>query len=231
MQLTSPTNNSVVSGTITLSCAVTSNVEWINLDVNNGSYASGSAYEPSYTTTWNSAKVANGSHSIECNGYGSSGSLLGSATATIIVSNGVSTATPTSTPTPSSTPTPVGCTTIPGTNAAVGAACFSSSSYPTLRNPQNPVDYGADNAGVKDSTAAISNALAAGDAYFSAPGTYLVSLSSGHGIIPPAGRIIKCAPGVTLIERAEYSDGGNDVAILSLQNGGNTVVGCNYPGW
>jgi hypothetical protein len=263
VQLTSPTNNAVISGTITLSCAVSSNVEWINLDIDSSFYASGSEYESSYTTSWNSAKVANGSHSIECNGYASNGSLVGTGTATIIVSNAVPTATPTSSPTPTSTPTPtpistptptatptptptrtatptptptatptppIGCTDIPGTNTPVGVACFPSSAYPTLRNPQNPVSYGADNTGVNDSTTAIDNALAAGDAYFSTPGTYLVSLSSGHGIIPPAGRNIECAPGVTLVEHAEYSDGGNDVGILSLQNGSNTVVGCNFQG-
>jgi hypothetical protein len=99
-----------------------------------------------------------------------------------------------------------------------------------LNNPQNPAAYGADKTGSNDSTPAINAALAAGDAYFSTPGTYLVSLNSGHGIVPPAGRKIECVPGVTLIERAEYSDGGNDVGILSLENGGNTVVGCNFQG-
>ena len=252
VQLTSPANNSIVSGTITLSCTVSSNVQWINIDVDNNFYASGSAYQRSYATTWNSSQVANGSHSIECNGYGSNGSLVGNGTAGIIVSNGASTpsATPPSTPTPiptqTSTPTPTptlsptptpspspaakGCTTIPGTNIPVGAACFPSSSYPTLNNPQNPVNYGADPRGANDSTAAIENALAQGDAYFSTPGIYLVSLSSGHGIVPSAGRTIACAPGVTLIERSEFSDSGNDVGILSLQNGSNTVVGCDFQG-
>jgi Bacterial Ig domain len=144
MKLTAPANNAVV-GTISLSCTVPSNVEWINLDADNNFYASGSAYATSYTTTWNSTSVANGSHSIGCAGYGSNGALLGNSIANITVSNSVATR----------TTTPVGCTTIPGTNTPVGTACFPKSSYPTLNNPENPVNYGADQTGVNDSTAAI----------------------------------------------------------------------------
>jgi hypothetical protein len=226
VQLTAPANGTVVSGTISISCEVSSDVEWINLDIDSHFYGSGSRYELSYTTSWNSASVANGSHTIQCNGYNSDGSLLGSPIAYITVNN--SAATPTPTPTPAPTPNPVGCTTIPGTDTPVGAACFPSSSYPTLNNAQNPVNYGADPSGANDSTAAINSALAVGDAYFSTPGTYLVSLSSGHGVIPPAGRTIECAPGVTLIERTENC--GTDCGILSLQEGGNTVVGCDLQG-
>jgi hypothetical protein len=119
---------------------------------------------------------------------------------------------------------------MPGTNTPVGAACFSTSSYPALNNPQDPVNYGADNTGVNDSTAAINKALAAGDTYLATPGTYLVSLSSGKGVIPPAGRTIECAPGVTLIERAENPCNGHDCGILTLLNDGNTVVGCDFQG-
>lgn len=238
VQLTTPANNAVVRGTISISCSASSNVRWINLDVDSNYYASAPDYAPSYTTTWNSAGVRDGSHTIQCNGYASNGTLRGNSTANITVSNGATTPTPTPTPaptstptpTPSATPTPTGCNTIPGTNTPVGAGCFPSSSYPALNNPQNPVTYGADKTGSNDSTAAINAALAAGDAYFSTPGTYLVSLSSGHGIVPPAQRTIECAPGVTLIEHAEYSNGGGDVGILSLENSGNTVVGCNFQG-
>jgi len=209
---------------------VASNVQRINLDVDNGYYASAPDWAISYTTTWNSASVANGSHSIECNGYASNSSLVGTSAANITVSNGGVNPTPTPTPTPTSkpTPTPIGCSTIPGTNTPVGAVCFPSSSYPTLNNPQDPVNYGADKTGVNDSTDAINNALGAGDAYFSTPGTYLVSLSTGQGIIPPAGRTIECAPGVTLIERAENGCNGHDCGILSLLNGGNTIVSCDF---
>src|SRR5262249_16298107 len=155
------------------SCAVSSNVKWINLDVDYNFYASGSAYARSYTTTWNSASVANGSHTIQCNGYGSNGALLGNPTAHITVSNGA-TPTPTPTPTPpppppppatvgpspTPTPNPVGCTTIPGTSTPVGAGCLPTASYPVLANPQDPVNYGADPTGASDSTAAIKSAMA-----------------------------------------------------------------------
>jgi hypothetical protein len=112
----------------------------------------------------------------------------------------------------------------------VGAPCLPPSLYPSLHNPQDPVAYGADSTGVTDSTAAINSALANGDAYFTMPGTYLVALSSGHGIIPPAGRTIECVPGVTLIETAQNPTHGNDGGILSLQKGGNTVIGCDFKG-
>ena len=123
------------------------------------------------------------------------------------------------------------CTDIPGTNIPVGAACFGASSYPTLTNPHDPINYGADNTGVNDSTAAINSAFSAGgDVQFATAGTYLVALSSGHGIVPPPNRILECAPGVavTLIERSENC--GNDCGILALQNGGNTAVGCDFQG-
>jgi hypothetical protein len=222
VQLTSPSNGAAVSGTINLSCSVPSSVEWINLDVDGYFYASGSAWVPSYTTTWNSASVGNGSHSITCAGYASTGALVGNSIANITVGGSSSTSPP------PAGPTGANCTTIPGTSTPVGASCFPSSSYPALNNPQNPVSYGADSSGYNDSTAAINAALANGDAYFSTPGTYLVSLSSGHGIKPPAGRTIECAPGVTLIQNAQYAS--NDVGILSLEYGGNTVVGCNFQG-
>jgi hypothetical protein len=128
--------------------------------------------------------------------------------------------------------TTFGCPTIPGTNTPVGAACFPKSAYPTLNNPQNPVNYGADKTGVNDSTAAINAALAVGDAYFSTPGFYLVALDHlYYSIVPPPGRTIECVPGVTLIA-AMTSDpcGGNDCGILSLLKGGNTVVGCDFQG-
>lgn len=226
VQLSSPANNAVVSGTVTISCSVSSNVEWINIDVDGATYAGPSAWASSYTTTWNSASVANGSHTIQCNGYGSDNSWLGDPIAQVTVANGTASAAPVSTP----ASTPSGCSTIPGTSTPVGAACFASSSYPALNNPQNPVNYGADNTGVNDSTAAINAALAAGDAYFSTPGTYLVSLNSGRGVVPPAGRTIECAPGVTLIERSENSCGNHDCGILALLYGGNTVVGCDFRG-
>jgi hypothetical protein len=83
VQLTAPANGATVSGTISLSCTVPSNVAWINIDVDYGFYATGSYYETTYSTNWNSASVANGSHTIQCNGYASNGSLLGNPVANI----------------------------------------------------------------------------------------------------------------------------------------------------
>jgi hypothetical protein len=233
VQLTAPANDAVVSGTITLSCTVPSTVRWINLDIDENYYASAPDWASSYTTAWSSASVYNGSHQVECNGYGSNGSLIGASAANINVNNGGNspppTPTPASTTTPTATPTPVGCKNIPGTNTPVGAPCFPSSSYPSLKNPEDPINYGADKTGVNDSTAAINAALSAGDVYFKTPGTYLVNQNNGL-IIPPAGRAIECAHGVTLVEQAENGCSGHDCGILTLYNGGNTVVGCDFQG-
>jgi hypothetical protein len=234
VQETAPANNAVVSGTISLSCSVPSSVRWINIDIDENYYASAPDWASSYTTAWNSASVSNGSHQVECNGYASDSSMVGAGVVNITVSNGSSTSAstpaPAPTPPPASAPAPSGCKTIPGTNTPVGAVCFPSSSYPALNNPHDPVSYGADKTGGSDSTSAISAALAAGDAYFATPGTYLVSLSNGRGVIPPAGRTIECTPGVTLIERGEDPCNGHDCGILTLLNGGNTVVGCDFQG-
>jgi large repetitive protein len=106
VQLTAPANGAMVSGTITVSCAASPKVKWINLDVDRRFYASGSAYAPSYSTTWNSKSVADGSHTIQCNGYGANGALVGNPTAHITVSNDVSIPTRTLAPTLTPAPTP-----------------------------------------------------------------------------------------------------------------------------
>jgi hypothetical protein len=119
------------------------------------------------------------------------------------------------------------CTQIPGTSTGVGAACIARSSFPALHNPQNPISYGADPTGAEDSTTAFQNAVNIGDVYVSQAGTYLINLPTGHGIIPPAGRNIECAPGVTLKTTLH---GGHDTGILHLASDNVTVAGCDFQG-
>ena len=171
-----------------------------------------------------------GAYSLTTTPYmGSSGS--GGAGKSMSISFSVVDPTPTPistpTPTPSPTPTPVGCTHIPGTSTAVGAACFSLSSCPTLNSPQDPVTYGADKTGTSDSGSAFTSALAAGDLYISEPGTYLVNGSGQGGLRPPAGRQIQCAPGVTL---KTTNEGSHDNGIFMVVNNNNTICGCNFVG-
>jgi hypothetical protein len=133
----------------------------------------------------------------------------------------------TPTPTPSPTPTPVGCTHIPGTSTAVGAACFSLSSCPALNSPQDPVTYGADKTGTRDSGSAFTSALAAGDLNISEPGTYLINSSQG-GIQPPAGRQIQCVAGVTL--KSTETQTAHDAGIFMIVHNNNTICGCTFTG-
>ena len=139
------------------------------------------------------------------------------------------TATRTASATPTATATPSGCQTIPGTSTRVGAACFPRTSCPALNNPQDPVSYGADKTGNDDSTSAFQSAVNAGDLYVSEAGTYLINLTTGgHGVVPPAGRNVVCAAGVTL--KTTLHTGGHDTAIIAVQNSNTTVCGCDFQG-
>jgi hypothetical protein len=104
-KIMAPVDNSVVQNTVIISTAVSSQVQWINLYVD-GNYITSS---PPYNFTWNSTKVANGSHTISIEAFNnSSGSRteVGSDSVTVDVENGTSTSTPTGTATPTPTPIP-----------------------------------------------------------------------------------------------------------------------------
>ncbi len=93
----SPVNDSVVQNTVIISTAVSSQVQWINLYVD-GNYIVSS---PPYNFTWDSTKVANGSHTISIEAFSSSSGTrieVGSDSITVDVENGTSTSTPTPTP-------------------------------------------------------------------------------------------------------------------------------------
>jgi hypothetical protein len=115
------------------------------------------------------------------------------------------------------------CMNIPSTYMPVGAACFPRSLCPNLINPQDPVVYGADKTGSADSTAPFQRAANRGDLFVSRAGSYLINGS----VIPPAGRRVECAAGVTLKTTLHNNI---DSGILTLRNNNVTVCGCDFQG-
>ena len=85
--ITAPANGTSVSSTVSISAAMSSPTAWINLYIDGHYYASG----PPTSVSWNSASVANGSHTISARAYASGGSLLGSSAVSVSVANGSST--------------------------------------------------------------------------------------------------------------------------------------------
>lgn len=83
VQITTPSNNASVSGGVTITVQKTAAVSWVNIYID-GIYTASS---PPLTFTWNTIAVANGSHTVLVRGYNSSGTLLGTATATVNVAN------------------------------------------------------------------------------------------------------------------------------------------------
>ena len=89
------------------------------------------------------------------------------------------------TPTPASDPTP---TPDPAPDPSAAPTPLGGITPPTLVNPQNPLNHGADSTGIADSTSAFQAALNAGDVQVSA-GTYYIA---GH-LNWPSGRHMQCA--------------------------------------
>jgi hypothetical protein len=138
-KITSPVNNSVVQNKVIITTAVSSQVQWINLYVD-GNYITSS---PPYNFTWDSTKVANGSHTVSIKAFSSaSGSRteVGSDSITLDVENGTSTSTPTPTPavTPTPTPTPATPTPTPTPAPTSGTATPTPTPTPTPA-PGGPV--------------------------------------------------------------------------------------------
>jgi hypothetical protein len=133
-----PTNGATVSGTITVSTAVSSQVVWENFYID-GKYLQSS---PPYTFGWNSASVANGTHTILGRGYNSSG-LVGSASVTVTVANSSASPTPTATATatltatPTATATPTPTTTTP-TATPTATATATLTATPTASATPTP---------------------------------------------------------------------------------------------
>ena len=145
IRIVHPTKGAHISGKIHIQLAVGQNTKKVFVFIDDKYFASG----PPYSIFWNSAKVSNGPHRITvaaATSRISSNALFlasQSQTAQFFVHNKpTATPTPTHLSTPSPPPTPLGGI-IP----------------PTLVNPQNPLNYGADSTGTNDSTTAFQKAL------------------------------------------------------------------------
>jgi len=108
VQITSPSDGSAVSGTVQITCVSNSSqVVFESLFVDTTYIASSPTYTDSsgftFTNSWPSTNVANGSHSLVCRGYNSNNGTVGMATVGVTVSN-ASTPTPVAGATPSPTP-------------------------------------------------------------------------------------------------------------------------------
>jgi Big-like domain-containing protein/galactose oxidase-like protein/Kelch motif protein len=86
-KIMAPINAATVAGTVNVFTAVSAQVVWINVYVD-GSYLASS---PPYNFSWNSTKVANGTHTISIRAFNSSSSQVGSDSISVNVANGTST--------------------------------------------------------------------------------------------------------------------------------------------
>jgi hypothetical protein len=82
--ITAPANNATVSGTVSITAQNAPGIAWTNVYIDGVYFAS----SPPLTFSWDSTNVANGSHTISANAYASGGTLAGSASVTVTVSNG-----------------------------------------------------------------------------------------------------------------------------------------------
>jgi len=131
--ITSPANGATVSGTVSIDVSANSSVSWVNVYIDGNYFAS----SPPYTFSWDSTTVANGSHTISVTGNNSSG-VVGRASVTVTVANGVATPTPTPTgsvtPTPTPTPTATPSSVVKITSPANGATVSGTVSIAVSAN-------------------------------------------------------------------------------------------------
>ena len=88
VSITSPTNNQVVSGTVTVSANATDNVGVLGVQfrLDGGSLGAEIAASP-YVTTWNSDQATNGSHLLTAIARDAAGNQTVSSVVTVVVSN------------------------------------------------------------------------------------------------------------------------------------------------
>src|SRR5207249_2128059 len=79
VRITSPSSGAKVSGTVTIGTQLASDVHWENTYVD-GHYLASS---PPTSLSWNSASVADGTHTISATAFGSSGASLGSTSISV----------------------------------------------------------------------------------------------------------------------------------------------------
>ena len=83
VQITAPANGANVRGTVGITAVKASGVSWANVYIDGAYFAS----TPPGTFNWNSKTVADGAHTISAKAFSSSGSLLGTASISVTVSN------------------------------------------------------------------------------------------------------------------------------------------------
>jgi Bacterial Ig domain len=83
INVTSPTNGSIVLGSVTIVIAISPGVSWANIYIDASYFTS----SPPFINTWDSTSVGNGYHTISVVAYSSSNSVVGSSSATVYVRN------------------------------------------------------------------------------------------------------------------------------------------------
>jgi hypothetical protein len=86
VSLSSPSDGSTVSGTVAIAVTNSGSISWSNIYID-GVYVNST---PPSTFSWNTAALANGSHQVKAIAFDASDNNLGTATATVTVSNGSS---------------------------------------------------------------------------------------------------------------------------------------------
>jgi hypothetical protein len=84
VKITAPANGASVAATVPIATQASSAVVWDNVYIDGQYFASG----PPDSFSWNSASVANGSHTISARAYGSASTQIGSDAVTVNVNNG-----------------------------------------------------------------------------------------------------------------------------------------------
>jgi len=92
--ITSPTAGSTVSGSVTISANASDNVGVTNVEFYVGSTLIGSDNTSPYSIAWNSASVANGTHTLTSRAYDAAGNSATSAGVSVTVNNTSSDTTP-----------------------------------------------------------------------------------------------------------------------------------------
>jgi hypothetical protein len=174
IRIVHPTKGAHISGKIHIRLEVGQNIKKVFVFIDDKYFASG----PPHSIFWNSAKVSNGPHRITVAAakprISSNELFLASQSDTTDTTNFSVHNKPTATPTPTHLPSPA-------------PAPLGGITPPTLVNPQNPRNYGADPTGTNDSTTAFQNALNAGDVLVPA-GHFLIT---GH-LYFPTNRHMQC---------------------------------------
>jgi hypothetical protein len=82
--LTSPSNGSTVSGTVTIELSTGPTTRWANVYIN-GQYQNST---PPSTFSWNTNAIANGQYTVSATAFDSNGNNIGSSQSTVTVANG-----------------------------------------------------------------------------------------------------------------------------------------------